>query len=171
MQKAYICGCVRNCAQHLPKVFANIDRIGSLFSEIRILIAYDESTDGSLQVLNHLALSRPYMRILVNYHPMTNIRTQNISNARNLMLETIRSDIDHRDFAYFMMIDCDEVCGRNMNLEHLARFVNPTESIESWDSISFNRGDYYDIWAFSNDPYVASCWNWENTQVTTLIHC
>jgi len=173
MQKAYICGCVRNCAQHLPKVFANIDRIGSLFAEIRILIAYDESTDGSLQVLNDLAEARPYMRILVNYHPMTNIRTQNISNARNLMLTTIRQDADHRDFAYFMMIDCDEVCGRNMNLEHLARFVNPTETNEivAWDSISFNRGDYYDIWAFSNDPYVASCWNWENRQTSYQFVC
>jgi hypothetical protein len=113
------------------------------------------------------------MRILVNFHPMTNIRTQNISNARNLLLSTIRQDADHREFAYFMMIDCDEVCGRNMNLQHLDKFVNPVNnttitSAQSWDSISFNRGDYYDIWAFSNDPCVASCWNWENRHTSHM---
>jgi hypothetical protein len=109
------------------------------------------------------------MRILVNFHPRTNIRTQNISNARNLLLTTIRQDADHRDFAYFIMMDCDDACASTMNLQPLAKYINPTTEIRAWDSISFNRKTkYYDIWAFSNDPYVASCWNWENINTSEI---
>jgi len=166
MQKAYICGCVRNCAQHLSNVFANIDRIGSLFAEVRILIAYDESDDGSLDVLEQLASTRANMRILLNAKPLTHIRTQNISNARNLLLDTMRHDPDHEEFTYFMMIDCDDVCSGNMNLAYLAKYIESDEMMAKWDSISFNRKDYYDVWAFSNDPHVFSCWNWESRQVS-----
>ena len=36
--------------------------------------------------------------------------------------------------------------------------MNPS----SWDSVSFNLPDYYDIWALALLPYMTSCWSWMN---------
>jgi hypothetical protein len=33
---------------------------------------------------------------------------------------------------------------------------------DKWDSVSFNRIFYYDIWALSIDQFIYSCWGWNN---------
>ena len=46
-----ICGPVKNCSPYLDKVLENIEKIGSLFKDYKIVIFYDESNDGSLSKL------------------------------------------------------------------------------------------------------------------------
>ena len=46
-----ICGAVKNCEPYLNKVFENIEKIGSLFDDYKIVIYYDSSTDNTLNVL------------------------------------------------------------------------------------------------------------------------
>ena len=48
---------------------------------------------------------------------------------------------------------------------------------DNWDSLSFNRRFYYDIWALSIEPFFVSCWHWaddkrqfENPLVTQIMH-
>jgi len=55
--KCCICGTVRNCGLYLEKVLQNIEKIGSLFSDYKIVIDYDESNDNSLEILNNYLLS------------------------------------------------------------------------------------------------------------------
>ena len=44
-----ICGTVKNCAPYLNKVFENIEKIGAMFEDYKILIYYDKSSDNTLQ--------------------------------------------------------------------------------------------------------------------------
>ena len=44
-----ICGPVKNSGPYLDKVLENIEKIGALFKDYKILIFYDKSSDDSLE--------------------------------------------------------------------------------------------------------------------------
>ena len=46
--KCCICGTVKDCGPYLEKVFQNIERIRSLFSDSVVILSYDNSSDNSL---------------------------------------------------------------------------------------------------------------------------
>jgi len=170
LQKTFICGCARNCAPFIPAVFANIEEIAAQFDDYMIVIAYDESTDQTLRLLAEQKRKHgDKMAVLVNRKPLTQMRTQNIANARNSILDYIRSDTKRNDFDFFIMIDCDDVCAGAVKASVLKMYLKPT-ALERWDALSFNRQDYYDIWALSATPYIFSCWHWERPrEVVTLM--
>lgn len=161
--KTYICGCVRNCASNLPAVFANIEKITTLYDDYHIVVAYDNSSDQTLREL--CEAKRKYdskMDILINREPLYSVRTQNIAKARNSLMKYIKQNTDKRpDFDYFIMMDFDDVCAGNMKLDVLAKYMDGERNGNPypWDTLSFNRPGYYDIWALSIDPYVYSCWS------------
>ena len=159
---AYICGCVRNCEQYLHRVFKNIKKIAELFDSFRIVIAYDISEDNTLEVLKNWVnqFKRDQMVVLINHEYVGNIRTKNIAGGRNAILQYMRRE-DTPKFEYFIMMDLDDVCAGNMNLNALQLFLDKerTEENAEWDALTFNRPIYYDAWALSIRPYVFSCWN------------
>ena len=174
--KTYICGCVRNCAKYLPAVLKNIKNIGELFDDYQIVIAYDYSTDPSLIILQQMKEQFfPTMEIILGpMEELTGIRTQNICNARNRILDYVQNDAtteNRGDYEYMIMMDMDDVCSGRMNLDLLQKHVDQermecadTRNIDPWDALSFNRKEYYDIWALSLDPYMFSCWNFTNAK-------
>jgi len=158
---AYICGCLKDCEPHLKATFHNITRITELLDDYRIIIAYDDSSDGSLQKLYDMRASFPdgKMTIIMGDRKLTSIRTQNIANARNRILDSIRKDNESK-FEYFMMMDMDDVCSGEMNIQHLESFLKQGAYLP-WDALTFNRPVYYDIWALSIKPYTFSCWHYQ----------
>jgi len=154
----YICGCVKNCNKHLLDVFKNIDKIITLFpTNYKILIAYDDSNDGSYETL--VELQNTYNIEIIMNHNDNEHRTNNISNARNSIIQFIKTD---NQYEYFIMMDMDDVCSKPINIDILAKYFKMNN--QEWDSLSFNRIEYYDIWALSIDEFVYSCWHW-NSQV------
>jgi hypothetical protein len=153
--KCFIGGCVYNCAKHLKNVINKLHRISSVFDEVHIIMAYDDSTDNSLEILNEYKGTN--FHILISKNKRTHIRTQNICNARNSILNKI-IELYNDSWEYFMMIDMDDICDYDLNMTTL----NNVLSRNDWDSISFNRDNYYDIWALSVEPYLFSCANWTN---------
>ena len=169
--KTYICGCVRNCESNLIAVFANIAKITELFDDYRIIIAYDESSDKSLKILCDMKKQFPKMDILINKNTMEKERTHNIANARNSLLQSMRDhqSISNTIFDYFIMLDMDDICAGPINIDVLQKCINYEKmdhinmsNIPKWDTLSFNRPGYYDIWALSIDNYVFSCWHFTN---------
>ena len=61
-----ICGPVKNCGPYLDKVFENIEKIGSLFDDYKIVIYYDKSKDNTLQKLKEYQSRNPRMILYVN---------------------------------------------------------------------------------------------------------
>ncbi len=150
--KCCICGTVKNCAPYLDKVFKNIETIGNIFDDYKIIIAYDKSDDNSLNILKNYYNLYPDKIILhIETEPLSQYRTHNIARARNKCLDIIRDSF--ANYEYFIMIDCDNVCSEPVKLEYLLYYlISNTE----WDALSFNKDPYYDTWALSKYPYVFS---------------
>jgi hypothetical protein len=158
MENCYICGCTRNVGIYLNKVLQNIHQISTLFKKVTIIIYYDISDDDTLYILENTKLFD--IKILTNKEEMSPCRTSRIAKGRNALLDEmiIQEKSQKTKTKFFIMMDMDDVCSKNIDLnilnEHL--IMNPS----SWDSVSFNLPDYYDIWALSLEPYMTSCWSW-----------
>ena len=148
-----VCLCVHNNEFGLPFVLNNILKINDVFSNIQILVFYDHSTDRSLEFLNDFKEKYGNMEIIINTNPKSELRTQNIANARNGLLEKIREK--YSDVPYFIMIDSNEYsCIGNINIHVLEKVLDRSDE---WDAISFDReAGYYDTWALSFDPFIYS---------------
>jgi hypothetical protein len=154
----FICGTTRNCEKYLDGTFRTIQQLQSLFADTHIIIAYDNSMDKTLLKLAHY--KHKYgdkMDILINRQPLSTRRTENIANARNSLIRRMREVGGH--YSYFIMMDMDNVCDVEPNLDVIRHAFQLSND---WDAISFNRPNYYDIWALSISPYIYSCWGWKN---------
>ena len=152
----YITGCTMNCSKHLKKIYKIILEIGKLFNDYKIIFSYDKSNDNTIDLLRSFEKENNKIIILENRNEMSEIRTENISNARNLILNKIR-EINDDSYSYFIMMDMDDVCNKRFNINVLIKYIlNST----NWDALSFNRSGYYDVWALSYDPYMFSCWHY-----------
>ena len=151
----YICGTVKNCGKYLENVLKNMELIGALFSSYKIIISYDVSNDNSLEILqNYQELHLDTMILHVNTDQVYEFRVYNIAKARNKCLNIIREQFP--DYEYFIMMDCDDVCSDIRDLEPLKYYLSndkDNELTNGWDSISFNKDHYYDLWALSKYPY------------------
>lgn len=159
-----ICGTIKNCAPYIKKVLQNIELIGSLFNEYKIIIYYDKSNDNTLNILLNYQKTNSKLTIYVNKDPVSNIRTYNISKGRNYCLNYIRNNCI--DYEMFIMLDLDGVSCKEINLEIIKKYLNR----DDWDSISFNTvPTYYDIWALSIKPYYLSVFAFKDSSKMTSI--
>lgn len=155
--KIAICGCAKNCAQYIDLVFKNISLISQKIKISHIIISYDESQDETLKKLKRFQKYSDMVHIIEGNEPLTNNRTQNISNARNRIMNFL-SDLEKKP-DYYIMMDFDDVCSKPLDLDVL---VSAFKIRDQWDSISFNNKQYYDYWALSFDEYIFSCWHMPN---------
>lgn len=152
--KVCICGTVKNVGKYLNNIFLNIEKIANLFEEYIIILYYDNSIDNTLEILkNYKILNPTKLLFFVNKKKLFKSRIHNISRGRNFCLNIIRQKFSN--YEYFIMMDCDDVCSGNINLGVLKSNLQE-EKINKWDALSFNRNNYYDIWALSIRPYVVS---------------
>lgn len=147
-----ICGTVRNCGPYLNKIFQNMELIGNVFKDYRIILYYDNSTDDTLDKIKKYQEKNPKLILYVNENKMLPYRTHRIALGRNICLNIIRENFSN--YEYFIMMDCDNRCAKDMNLPLLPYYLKQ----DTWDSLSFHHPDgYYDSWALSKLPYVVSC--------------
>ena len=159
--KCCICATVKNCGEYLNSIFLNIDCISKLFDDYRVIMYYDVSTDNTLHILQQYKNVNPKFTFYENKNKMSIYRTHNIAKGRNYCIQTINRH--YSDYEYFIMIDCDYVCSTPIKIEVLSEYLVRND----WDSLSFNRIYYYDLWALSFGPYAFSCWQFNiniNTQ-------
>jgi hypothetical protein len=150
--KCCICGTIRNCEPYLDKIFSNMELIGSLFNDYKIILYYDQSDDDTLKKIKEYQSKNANCLFFVNKSEMLPYRTHRIALGRNTCLNMIRQCFSN--YEYFIMMDCDDRCAKDMNIELLKHYLH----LDTWDSLSFNHPDgYYDWWALSKVPYVVSC--------------
>ena len=146
-----ICGTVKNCAPYLNKVFENIEKIGAVFEDYKILIYYDKSSDNTLDILKSYQLKNPRLLLYINKTLVSKFRTHNLAIARNFCLNFVRQNKDQ--FPFFIMMDMDDVNCKECNPSIIKKYLMR----EDWDGLSFNTNPhYYDIWALSIYPFCFS---------------
>ena len=154
----YICGCVKNCENYIESVFKNIEKIAKLFDHCKIIIAFDDPNDKTIEILKQ----KPNVEFLFvsENSKITeyNMRTIRLANARNKIIDYIKKEND-TTYEYFIMMDMDDVNIDPINTEVLKYYLY--DNVD-WDTLSFNRKDYYDIWALSIEPCFTSCWHFPN---------
>jgi hypothetical protein len=165
-RKCFVCGTVYNCEEYIDKVFQNIATIQNAFDDICIILSYDKCNDFTLKKLIHYKQTYSKYEIHINTNPRSPIRTENIFNARNAILDKMRellatSKYDEQEWTHFIMMDFDDVCSEPIEYPVLLQYISD-EWIDRWDALSFNREWYYDIWALSWYPFLYSCWGFED---------
>ena len=156
--KCCICGPVRDCEKYLAKVFENIEKIGNLFDDYKIVIYYDKSIDNTLGELKKYQTKNPKLSFYVNNSPISKYRTHRIARARNYCLNYIKQNKDIYDF--FIMMDFDDPNCKICNPEILQKYLRR----DDWDGLSFNTSPkYYDIWGLSIYPYCFSYNHFEDS--------
>jgi len=154
--KCCICGTIRNCGPYLDKIFENMELIGSLFEDYKIILYYDQSDDNTLDKIKNYQIKNTRLIFYCNLSPLLPYRTHRIAKGRNACLDIIRQQ--YSDYDYFIMMDCDDKCALDMNIETLNYYLLRNK----WDSLSFQHPcGYYDSWALSKVPFVASCHHFE----------
>ena len=155
--KCCICGTVKNCGKYLDNIFSIMEQIGTLFDDYKIILYYDPSTDNTLEKINNYSKKNNNLVLLINTEPLLKFRTHRIALGRNTCLKTMHTN--YNDFDHFIMMDCDDICNYNINLNLLKNYLSRND----WDALSFNHpSGYYDTWALSKRPFVVSCYNFKD---------
>jgi len=150
--KCCICGTVRNCGGYLDKIFQNMELIGTLFEDYVIIIYYDHSHDDTLDKLKNYQKQNNRLKFYINESPLLEYRTCRLALGRNFCINMIKEK--YSDYPYFIVMDCDDVCARDMKIKLLNNYLHRND----WDALSFNHPNgYYDSWALSKRPFVLSC--------------
>ena len=152
-----ICGPVKNCAKYLKKVFENIETIGKIFDDYKVVLFYDKSNDNTLDILKEYQERNDKVLLYVNKEPISKYRTHNIAYARNFCLNYIKQN--HDMFPFFIMMDMDDPNSKNIHINILKKYLQRHD----WDALSFNTAPkYYDIWGLSIYPYCFSYNHFDN---------
>lgn len=149
-----ICSAVRNSEKYLDKIFLNMEKIGSLFEEYKIIMVYDKSKDNTIEKLKNYKEKNENFNYIENVNNLSRQRTWNIANARNICLSIVREK--YSDYDYFIMMDTDDVCSEDIKLGVLEYYIKDEEIKDKWDGLTFNKKGYYDLWALSFYPYIHS---------------
>jgi hypothetical protein len=152
-----ICGTVKNCGPYLSKVLENMEKIGCIFDEYKIIIYYDKSKDNTLNILKEYQTKNANMFLYVNKNAISPFRTHNLAIARNFCLNYVKQNKDV--FQFFIMMDCDDVNCKEIDIDILKKYIHRND----WDGLSFNTSPkYYDIWALSIYPFCFSYNHFKN---------
>ena len=154
-----LCFCVRNCGKYLPDVFKNIELLKTLGLNVFSVFVYDNCADNSQNLLEEYQQKNSQtviVRNIVNAHRQGTVR---IAKARNTCLEIVYNEL--KDISYHIMIDSDNVCAPRWDIDIIHKYLTNFDN-DNWDCISFNRDDYYDIWALLYDNFKHHCWGFGN---------
>jgi hypothetical protein len=161
-----LCFCVRNCEPYLNYIFNNINRLKTNNITIFSIFIYDNCTDNTNNILKYYQ-SKNKNVIIRNIKNTSKYRTVRIATARNECLNIVYNELNN--IHYHIAIDCDSVNIMPWNVNLIHSYLNNFDN-DDWDSISFNRPDFYDIWALLFDNYKHHCWGFGNDSPTIVIN-
>jgi glycosyltransferase involved in cell wall biosynthesis len=161
------CFCIRDCGKYLKQVFSNVERLRKRFRKMYCIFVYDNCSDDSETLLQQYEKLHDNVILFHNVNNTSPLRTVRIASSRNVNLNILYQLPDVID--YHFAIDADD---RNSDPWDIDRIVASIEDRNDWDCLSFNRPDYYDIWALFFDNYKHHCWGFGFmcSQVIDVMH-
>lgn len=148
-KKVIIAGCTKNSGQYILAHLIKLGELGKQFSEYKIIIYENDSSDNTIELLelykksnkNFIYISEK--GISTKYSPHHN-RVQIITHGRNYLLTLVYEKYSNYDL--LIMVDLDDVL-KKFNAKNCAQQISRHNDVE-WSGLTANcEGPYYDIWA------------------------
>ena len=152
-----LCFCVRDCEPYLKDIFKNIDLLKRTKATFYTIFIHDNCTDNSPLILEEYKKNNKNV-IVRTIENTSNSRTERIAKARNTCLQIVYNEL--KDISFHIMIDSDNACSAQWNVDIINKYLNNSDD---WDSISFNRDHFYDIWALMFDDFKHHCWGFNHS--------
>ena len=105
-KKVIFAGCARNCEKYLLKTLENIEFYSLLFKESYQIIIENGSSDKTREILNSNKKSNCYYLFEDQLEEFDN-RVLRLENARNIIIDKIKSDPKLRDCDLLILMDFD----------------------------------------------------------------
>ena len=173
MDKTIVCClCVRDCEKYLNDIFKNLDVLSTHFLNFYAVFVYDNCSDNSVVLLdNYKNNSKFKVYVIYNQNNYSNCRPVRIANSRNICLdtlETIKTKIN-KTIDFHMFIDADDVNAFTWDIDIIKGYISNADIDindskydirynNDWDILTFNRDNYYDIWALLYDDFKHNCY-------------
>ena len=159
-----VVGTARNIENYVLLSVQKMIDIGSLFEKYHIIISESNSSDNTKLLLKKMSLKFPEIITTYCLNDNSESRTVRISNARNVILDSIK-DLDYIP-DYYISMDMDD-----RSIIDYKSILTCFDENSPRDWIMFggnNNGDYYDLWALRtmDDWQREDCWrayNYDNT--------
>ena len=151
--KVVFAGCARDCSNFLPITLDNIRYYSSLFGESHTVIVENGSVDTTKDILNKNQKKNDNFLFCEQFNKLPN-RGQRLENARNLIIETIKNDINLNSCDLFIMLDLDDIGAYRIANKDIQNSINFLFSSKNTAAVFANQlGIYYDIWTLRDQKY------------------
>jgi hypothetical protein len=166
-RKIVFAGLARNVAPFLAGVTANIVNFASHFDAWAVLVAENDSQDGTkpwlkawMEKARTMGAVRADLIELDGLAAASPIRTDRIAIARNRILAEIERDPELRRFDYLAVLDMDFPNSCPLPVEQFAGAIAMLERNPGTAGVFANSLPlYYDIWALRQDDWCPrDCW-------------
>lgn len=193
MDKTILCClCVRDCEKYLKDIFRNLDELSTHFLNFYVVFVFDNCKDNSVLLLDEYKNNSKFkVYVIYNINNSSDCRPVRIASSRNLCLdtiETIKNDFN-KNVDFHLFIDADDVNAFTWNIDTIKGYIyNADTDIDlnlnldicdsnynktfynkynnDWDILTFNRDNYYDIWALLYDDFKHQCYGFNNCELT-----
>jgi len=155
-EKVVICGVCKDVAGRLPFSIKIMEKIGALFSDYRIVVYENNSSDNTVDILKAWEGCNSRVLMICEQLEKANLekffRPECIARARNIVLDKVLSE-EFQDFDYLVWMDMDFRVEPNYDA-----FTEVFQSDKAWDAVFANGvapdGTYWDWYAFrdNNNP-------------------
>lgn len=161
-----LCFCVRNCEKYLPNIFKNIEILRKKINfKIYCIFVYDNCSDNSEKLLINYMKKNKDNVLVKHINNESHIRTVRIAKARNECLNVVYNIFNN--ILFHIMIDSDNIGSSKWNIDVIDKYLNNFDN-DNWDCISFNKKEYYDIWALLYDNFKHPCWSFGLESATVV---
>jgi glycosyltransferase involved in cell wall biosynthesis len=144
--KVLICGIARNVEKAVPNVIQSANQLGLHFSDYRVIIYENNSSDRTKKLFSKWAKNEPRVIFISEYLNKKKLekemsmgvlnRTEQIARARNIVLDEAMKE-KYDDYKYIIWADLDFV--EPWDVEHMVETIVQPE--QEWDAV-FAYGAY-----------------------------
>mmetsp|Transcript_9459 Transcript_9459/g.13074 ORF Transcript_9459/g.13074 Transcript_9459/m.13074 type:complete len:418 (+) Transcript_9459:142-1395(+) len=159
----YITGTAKGVSNCFEMIRKSVYMMTDLFQSYRIIIYYHPIDGPAFQ---HWQTIDPNVILIVEDPTLferSPYKTEVLTVARNKLLSSVLEDMKLKNVqsnnSYMILMDLDDRnFGPRMRPMNMPLFANVMKDSDKWDSISFNREMYYDIWALRYSRFDANVW-------------
>ena len=156
-KKLIIAATICNNEQIVKDIFLNIKKLGTKFSETRLIIIESNSYDNTIKAVQENKSLLGDIKLTfyslgdLNYET----RMEKISKSRNFYLDIVEEEFS--DYDYLYVLDFNET---NVEPYNIASILSNFEIEEDWSMVCANQEQiYYDLYALRHNKWMPfNCW-------------